>query len=61
MDWLGKLIQLPQEFLNSSDGPGGGVIQVLYLAGRLIDVNIIYICFSKIGSQKHCIYFSFEP
>lgn len=27
MDWLGKLIQLPQEFLNSSDGPGGGVIQ----------------------------------
>ncbi|KAG8229721.1 hypothetical protein J437_LFUL007896 [Ladona fulva] len=27
MDWLGKLIGLPQEFLNCSDGPGGGVIQ----------------------------------
>ncbi|XP_021929381.1 aromatic-L-amino-acid decarboxylase-like [Zootermopsis nevadensis] len=27
MDWLGKLIQLPREFLNCSDGPGGGVIQ----------------------------------
>jgi hypothetical protein len=39
MDWLGKLIQLPQEFLNCSDGPGGGVIQVLWLAGRAIDGN----------------------
>nr|BDD85277.1 alpha methyl dopa resistant protein 2 [Ischnura senegalensis] len=27
MDWLGKLLALPKEFLNSSDGPGGGVIQ----------------------------------
>lgn len=27
MDWLGKLMHLPQEFLNCSDGPGGGVIQ----------------------------------
>jgi hypothetical protein len=39
MDWLGKLIQLPQEFLNCSDGPGGGVIQVLWFAGRTIDDN----------------------
>ena len=39
MDWLGKLIQLPQEFLNCSDGPGGGVIQVPWLAGRTIDDN----------------------
>lgn len=28
MNWLGKLLDLPKEFLNSSDGPGGGVIQV---------------------------------
>lgn len=27
MNWLGKLIGLPEEFLNSSDGPGGGIIQ----------------------------------
>lgn len=27
MDWLGKLIGLPEEFLNCSDGPGGGIIQ----------------------------------
>jgi aromatic-L-amino-acid decarboxylase len=38
MDWLGKLLQLPKEFLNCSDGPGGGVIQVLCLAERLVDV-----------------------
>ncbi|CAB3230996.1 unnamed protein product [Arctia plantaginis] len=27
MNWLGKLLGLPEEFLNSSSGPGGGVIQ----------------------------------
>ncbi|KAL0273790.1 UNVERIFIED_CONTAM: hypothetical protein PYX00_006383 [Menopon gallinae] len=27
MDWLGKLIGLPDEFLNCSDGKGGGIIQ----------------------------------
>ncbi|XP_064615978.1 aromatic-L-amino-acid decarboxylase-like [Liolophura sinensis] len=27
MDWLGKLLNLPSEFLSSSGGPGGGVIQ----------------------------------
>lgn len=27
MDWLGKFLDLPAEFLNCSDGPGGGVIQ----------------------------------
>ncbi|KAL3282032.1 hypothetical protein HHI36_005235 [Cryptolaemus montrouzieri] len=27
MNWLGKLIGLPEEFLNCSQGPGGGVIQ----------------------------------
>lgn len=28
MNWLGKLLGLPEEFLNCSEGPGGGVIQV---------------------------------
>ncbi|XP_065203375.1 3,4-dihydroxyphenylacetaldehyde synthase 2-like [Planococcus citri] len=27
MNWLGKLINLPSEFLNCSSGPGGGIIQ----------------------------------
>ncbi|XP_044742779.1 3,4-dihydroxyphenylacetaldehyde synthase 2-like isoform X2 [Chrysoperla carnea] len=27
MNWLGKLLDLPEEFLNSSEGPGGGIIQ----------------------------------
>lgn len=28
MNWFGKLLGLPEVFLNCSDGPGGGVIQV---------------------------------
>lgn len=28
MDWLGKMLALPEEFLHSSPGDGGGVIQV---------------------------------
>lgn len=28
MDWLGKMLGLPEVFLNCSEGPGGGVIQV---------------------------------
>ncbi|KAF5298426.1 hypothetical protein FQR65_LT01204 [Abscondita terminalis] len=27
MNWLGKLLGLPEEFLNCSNGPGGGIIQ----------------------------------
>lgn len=27
LDWLGKMLQLPAEFLASSGGKGGGVIQ----------------------------------
>lgn len=27
MDWLGKFFDLPKQFLNCSEGPGGGVIQ----------------------------------
>ncbi|KAF7997969.1 hypothetical protein HCN44_009367 [Aphidius gifuensis] len=27
MNWLGKMMGLPEEFLSSSEGPGGGVIQ----------------------------------
>ncbi|XP_023310643.1 aromatic-L-amino-acid decarboxylase-like [Anoplophora glabripennis] len=27
MDWLGKILGLPEEFLNETEGPGGGIIQ----------------------------------
>uniref|UniRef100_A0A2H8TM60 Aromatic-L-amino-acid decarboxylase n=1 Tax=Melanaphis sacchari TaxID=742174 RepID=A0A2H8TM60_9HEMI len=27
MNWFGKLLDLPKEFLNESEGPGGGIIQ----------------------------------
>lgn len=30
MDWLAKALGLPKAFLNESEGPGGGVIQVGY-------------------------------
>jgi len=30
MDWLGKMLDLPPEFLASSGGKGGGVIQVTH-------------------------------
>lgn len=28
MNWFGKILDLPKEFLNESEGPGGGVLQV---------------------------------
>jgi aromatic-L-amino-acid decarboxylase len=28
MDWLGKMLDLPKEFLASTGGKGGGIIQV---------------------------------
>ncbi|XP_055381922.1 3,4-dihydroxyphenylacetaldehyde synthase 2-like [Condylostylus longicornis] len=27
MDWVGRFLNLPEKFLNTADGPGGGVIQ----------------------------------
>jgi len=31
MNWLGRLIQLPEVFLNTPTGRGGGIIQVVFL------------------------------
>lgn len=28
MDWMAIAMDLPKEFYNSSDGPGGGILQV---------------------------------
>ncbi|XP_014230308.1 aromatic-L-amino-acid decarboxylase-like [Trichogramma pretiosum] len=49
MDWLGQLLGLPKKFLNSDEGPGGGVLQgsaseatlVGLLASREITVSRI--------------------
>ena len=38
MDWLGKMLQLPEEFLFSGPGRGGGVIQVL-MYNRVLKEN----------------------
>lgn len=35
MDWLVKMMGLPEHFLNSFDGLGGGSIQVLWFSERL--------------------------
>jgi hypothetical protein len=42
LDWLGKMLELPKEFLASTGGKGGGVIQVnpdLNIYILVIDVN----------------------
>jgi len=35
MNWFGKILDLPKEFLNESEGPGGGVIQVFIKNNKL--------------------------
>ena len=42
MDWLGKLLDLPQEFLASSGGKGGGVIQVGHCSFFSIPREVTY-------------------
>lgn len=43
LDWLGKMLELPKEFLASSGGKGGGVIQVNILQIRVeIQYNTFY-------------------
>lgn len=44
MDWLAKMLGLPEEFLHSSEGPGGGVIQVGTLHARnfFLDVKTFF-------------------
>lgn len=43
MNWFGKLLNLPKEFLNESEGPGGGVIQVFTWFMRFIVLVNIFI------------------
>ncbi|XP_030746672.1 3,4-dihydroxyphenylacetaldehyde synthase-like [Sitophilus oryzae] len=40
MDWLAKILGLPEEFLNSSDGPGGGVIQTAASESTLVGLLV---------------------
>ena len=45
MDWLGKALQLPEEFL--SGGKGGGVIQVIEVFVNNTNLTFLY----KIGLE----------
>ena len=54
MDWLGKMLQLPSDFL--SEGKGGGIIQVsivtihIYTQKQLVIQCKICTSFSGVGS-----------
>lgn len=43
MDWMGKLLGLPEQFLNCTEGHGGGVLQVLKtdISYQFISTNIL--------------------
>lgn len=43
MNWFGKMLDLPKEFLNESEGPGGGVIQVFINIYFIINMFFIEI------------------
>lgn len=46
MNWLGKILDLPKQFLNESEGPGGGVLQVgvfcLEFKFDSLNINVIH-------------------
>lgn len=47
LDWLGKMLELPKEFLACSGGKGGGVIQVIFLTtvfnNFLLNIEFCYL------------------
>ncbi|KAJ8939239.1 hypothetical protein NQ318_015197 [Aromia moschata] len=49
MNWLGKLLHLPEHFLNCSDGPGGGVIQAYktYFQGSASETTLLCLLAAK--------------
>lgn len=49
MDWLCKMLGLPEEFLNCNQGPGGGVIQVSIVF--MIFYDLCGKNFQKVGSS----------
>ena len=44
MDWLGKMLNLPQEFLFENKGHGGGVIQVFAIYEHMEVGSLIITC-----------------
>ncbi|XP_066152590.1 aromatic-L-amino-acid decarboxylase-like isoform X1 [Euwallacea fornicatus] len=50
MDWLAKILGLPEEFLNCSEGPGGGLIQSAASESTL--VGILSAKYKKIQQLK---------
>lgn len=44
LNWLGRLLKLPEAFLNKPGSPGGGVIQVYHIrAIYTIDLKLIIV------------------
>lgn len=41
LDWLGKMVNLPEEFLAGMDGQGGGVIQVRGEMKKRIQIEFV--------------------
>ena len=55
LNWLGRLIKLPETFLNISGQPGGGVIQVsVKPGGGVIQVNGKYVNIGKSLTWLRC-------
>ena len=58
MDWLGKMLNLPQEFLFENKGHGGGVIQVFAIyENKVWQKYNVYIYYY--GSYGKCIHYIF--
>ncbi|XP_050444259.1 aromatic-L-amino-acid decarboxylase-like [Adelges cooleyi] len=48
MNWFGKMLQIPKEFLNESEGPGGGIIQ-----GSASEATFVCLLAAKDRMTKH--------
>ncbi|XP_050540688.1 aromatic-L-amino-acid decarboxylase-like isoform X2 [Daktulosphaira vitifoliae] len=48
MNWFGKMLQIPKEFLNESEGPGGGIIQ-----GSASEATLVCLLVAKDRMTKH--------
>jgi hypothetical protein len=49
MNWFGKILDLPKEFLNESEGPGGGVLQVII---EWQELNLVQIDYNKLNNVR---------
>ena len=50
MDWLGKMLSLPSQFLFESGGPGGGVIQ-----GTASEATLVALLSARAAAVQRCV------